>query len=177
MKNSCTVYNKSAGRVVYRLPELGVRRMFYPGEHKEFEVSELEKLVQTPGGRKLIYNYLLVDDREIVEYLINGRVEPEYWMKEEEIDSWMNTCSLDEFKDALDFAPEGTKDLIKSHAISLPLNDMSKRDALEKQLGFNVTKALELTADDKKNPKEEKPVRRVSTTSEDAPKRRVAISD
>lgn len=146
MKDKCIVYNKSAGRAVYKLPELGVRRMFYPGEHKEISVSELEKLVQTPGGRKLIYNYLLIDDKEIIEYLINGKVEPEYWLKEKDIDSWMQSCSLDEFKDALDFAPDGTKDLIKAHAVSLPLNDISKRDAIEKQLGFNVTKALELTA-------------------------------
>lgn len=46
MKDKCIVYNKSAGRAVYKLPELGVRRMFYPGEHKEISVSELEKLVQ-----------------------------------------------------------------------------------------------------------------------------------
>ena len=89
MKDKCIVYNKSAGRAVYKLPELGVRRMFYPGEHKEISVSELEKLVQTPGGRKLIYNYLLIDDKEIIEYLINGKVEPEYWLKEKDIDSWM----------------------------------------------------------------------------------------
>ena len=72
MKDKCIVYNKSAGRAVYKLPELGVRRMFYPGEHKEISVSELEKLVQTPGGRKLIYNYLFIDDNVFIEYLING---------------------------------------------------------------------------------------------------------
>lgn len=178
MKDKCIVYNKSAGRAVYKLPELGVRRMFYPGEHKEISVSELEKLVQTPGGRKLIYNYLLIDDKEIIEYLINGKVEPEYWLKEKDIDSWMQSCSLDEFKDALDFAPDGTKDLIKAHAVSLPLNDISKRDAIEKQLGFNVTKALELTADEGKNSKNEvKPVRRTSVASDDTPKRRVTISE
>lgn len=176
MKESCTVYNKSAGRVVYKLPEIGVRRVFYPQEHKNIAVSELEKLVQTPGGRKLVYNYLLVDDQEVIEYLINGKVEPEYWIKEEEIDNWMSTCTLDEFKDALDFAPAGTRDLIKAHSITLPLNDMAKRAALKNQLGFDVTKALELTQSDEEDKKEEvKPVRRVQTTG-DEPKRRVTIS-
>lgn len=178
MKDKCTVYNKSAGHVVYRLPELGLRRQFYPREaKKDISVNELEKLAQTPGGRKLILNYLMVDDKEILEYLINGRVEPEYWIKEEEIDNWMSTCSLDEFKDALDFAPEGTKDLIKAHAVSLPLNDMSKRAALKEQLGFDVNKALDLTIDEEKK-EEVKPTRRVQTTTEsDAPKRRVTISE
>lgn len=178
MKDSCTVYNKSAGRVVYKLPELGVRRTFYPGEKKrDISVNELEKLSQTPGGRKLILNYLLVDDVEILEYLINGKVEPEYWIKEEEIDRWMSTCSLDEFKDALDFAPEGTKDLIKSHAVSLPLNDMSKREALREQLSFDVTQALKLTADDEVKKDEVKPVRRVQTAEDNTSKRRVTISE
>lgn len=178
MKDKCTVYNKSAGHVVYKLPELGLRRQFYPREaKKDISVNELEKLAQTPGGRKLILNYLMVDDKEILEYLINGRVEPEYWIKEEEIDNWMSTCSLDEFKDALDFAPEGTKDLIKAHAVSLPLNDMSKRAALKEQLGFDVNKALDLTVDEEKK-EEVKPTRRVQTTTEsDAPKRRVTISE
>ena len=178
MKDKCTVYNKSAGHVVYRLPELGLRRQFYPREvKKDISVNELEKLAQTPGGRKLILNYLMVDDKEILEYLINGRVEPEYWIKEEEIDNWMSTCSLDEFKDALDFAPEGTKDLIKAHAVSLPLNDMSKRVALKEQLGFDVSKALDLTVDEEKK-EEVKPTRRVQTTTEsDAPKRRITISE
>ena len=35
MKDKCTVYNKSAGHVVYRLPELGLRRQFYPREAKK----------------------------------------------------------------------------------------------------------------------------------------------
>jgi len=55
----------------------------------------------------------------------------------------MDTCSLDEFKDALDFAPEGTKDLIKKYAVEKPLNDFSKREAIKDQLGFDVSKALE----------------------------------
>src|SRR5699024_3461011 len=123
MKDKCTVYNKSAGHVVYRLPELWLRRQFYPREaKKDISVNELEKLAQSHGGRKLILNYLMVDDKEILEYLINGRVEPEYWIKEEDINKWMSTCTLEEFQDALDFAPEGTKDLIKAHAVSLPLN-------------------------------------------------------
>ena len=69
---------------------------------------------------------------------------PEYWLTEDNIPTWMNTCSLDEFKDGLDFAPEGVKELIKDHAINMPLNDMSKRDAIKTMLGFDVTKAIEI---------------------------------
>lgn len=34
MKDKCTVTNKSAGSVVYSIPELGVRRVFYSKEKK-----------------------------------------------------------------------------------------------------------------------------------------------
>ena len=32
----CNVKNRSAGMVVYRIPEMGIRREFAPGETKEF---------------------------------------------------------------------------------------------------------------------------------------------
>ena len=70
------------------------------------------------------------------------KIEQEYFMKESEIDNWMQTCSIEEFQDALDFAPEGVKDLIKSHAVSLPLSDLRKCDAIKDQLHFNVLEAI-----------------------------------
>ena len=54
----------------------------------------------------------------------------------------MESCSIDEFKDALDFAPNGTKDLIKQYAVSKPLNDYDKREAIKAQLGLDVSKAI-----------------------------------
>lgn len=180
MNTECKVINKSAGRVVYKLPELGVRREFYPNEKKILSVKELESLSQTPGGRNLLYNYLLVDDKEIINYLINGKVEPEYWIREEEIDSWMQTCSLEAFKDALDFAPQGTKDLIKAHAVSMPLNDVAKRDAIREQLNFDVSAAIEhlKESNEGKDTPVEKTARRVQiNASEETPVRRVVIPE
>lgn len=143
MKEQCNVTNKSAGFVVYNIPELNVRREFSPNETKRLAVSELNSLSMMPGGKELLYNYLFVDDDEVIRYLINGDVVPEYYLTEAQIPSWMDTCSLDEFKDALDFAPNGTKDLIKKYAVSKPLNDFSKREAIKAQLGFDVTAAVE----------------------------------
>ena len=37
------VKNRSAGMVVYNLPELGIRREFAPGEAKKIAYSELAK--------------------------------------------------------------------------------------------------------------------------------------
>ena len=176
MDKMCKVTNRSAGRVIYNIPEDHIRREFYNKETKEIALSELEKLAQQPGGRKLIYNYLSIQDADTVGHLVNRPIEPEYWLTEDKISGWMNTCSLDEFKDALDFAPEGIKDLIKKYAVSLPLNDFAKRQAMFEQLGFNVTKAIENSGEEGEPAKTGKPAERRVIRNENAEtQRRVVI--
>jgi hypothetical protein len=46
------------------------------------------------------------------------------------------------FLDCLDFAPQGVIDLIKKYAVSLPLSDYNKRQALKQKTGFDVDVAL-----------------------------------
>lgn len=176
MDKMCKVTNRSAGRVIYNIPEDHIRREFYNKETKEIALSELEKLAQQPGGRKLIYNYLSIQDADAIGHLVNRPIEPEYWLTEDKIPEWMNTCSLDEFKDALDFAPEGIKDLLKKYAVSLPLNDFAKRQALFEQLGFNVTKAIENNGEEGEPIKIGKPAERRVIRNENAEtQRRVVI--
>ena len=50
--------------------------------------------------------------------------------------------SLDAFLDALDFAPIGVIDLIKTMSVQLPLTDLNKRRALKEKTGFDVDRAL-----------------------------------
>lgn len=137
------VTNRSAGPVIYSIPERHLRREFAVHETKELDESELAELAMVPGGRNLIYNFLLIQDQKVVQKILNVHEEPEYWLTEDKIPTWMTTCSLDEFKDALDFAPEGVKKLIMQYAVSIPLNDVSKREAIMDQLGFDVNKAIE----------------------------------
>lgn len=145
MKETCTVANKSTGRTGYTLKELNVRREFMPGEiKKNISVAELEALSQRPGGKNILLNYLQVQDLEVINYLLNGTPPVEYWLSEDKISEWMNSSSLAEFQDALDFAPEGTKDLIKKFAVSMPLADTNKLKAIKDQLGYDVLKAIEL---------------------------------
>ena len=54
----------------------------------------------------------------------------------------MDTCSLDEFKDALDFAPLGVIDLIQDLSVKLPISDIHKRQALKEKTGFDVDRAI-----------------------------------
>lgn len=163
MVKQCKVTNKSTGPSIYKLSS-GFRRELAAGETRMIDVSELYELVQVPGGRVMIENFLQVHDPEVLQYLLNGEVQQEYWLTKEKIPTWMETCSLDEFKDALDFAPIGTLDLIKDYAVKLPLNDYNKRQAIKDQLGFDVDTAVEaIKVDPATVPP--KPVRRVLKVS------------
>lgn len=138
-----SVTNRSNGSVVYRIPERHIRREFNRKETKRVPLQEIMEVAAQPGGRELIYNFLLIDSKDVVRDSLNLKEEPEYWLTEDMIaGDWMVTSTLDAFKDALDFAPEGVKALIKKYAVSKPLNDMAKRQALLDQLKFDVTKAI-----------------------------------
>lgn len=153
-----SVKNRSAGHVVYKIPETGARRMFAPGEEKKISLQELEQLTWQAGGRELIANYLQLSTSEATDEL-NIKTEPEYWMDEAQVKKLLETGSLDEFLDALDFAPEGVIDLIKDIAVKVRLNDYDKRTALKNKTGFDVTKALAHI--DEERAEEEAPVQEV----------------
>ena len=99
-------------------------------------------------------------------------------MSEGQIRELLLRGSLDAFLDALDFAPLGVIDLIKSMAVSLPLTDLNKRKALKEKTGFDVDSALRHLEEEKAEENEDRvvpsaPERRVKTdTAPAAPGRR-----
>lgn len=162
------VKNRSSSVVVYRIPETNLRREFAPGETKRIPFGELEKLTYQSGGRELLENFLQILEEEVTTDL-NVNREPEYNMSETQIRDLLLTGSLDAFLDALDFAPIGVIDLIKTMAVGLPLTDLNKRRALKEKTGFDVDSAL-------RHVEEEKIAEKPSTginTSGAAPTRRV----
>lgn len=161
------VKNRSASLAVYSIPEINVRREFAPGETKNITYGELEKLSYQPGGRTIMQNFLQIIDPEATGDLGINR-EPEYDLSEQQIVDLMTKGSLDAFLDCLDFAPVGVIDLIKKFSVSLPLNDIDKRDALKKKTGFDVTVALanmQKEKEDMDTPTVESRERRVKTES------------
>lgn len=177
-KKTVRVTNRSNSMVVYSIPELGVRREFTPREVKTIPVSELEALTYRPGGTYLIQNNLFIADEPTVEAM-PIHVEPEYYLDDAGVIKLLNnTNNLDEFLDALDFAPTGVIDLIKKYAVELPVNDSRKREAIKKKLGFDVNLAL-LHIQQAKEAEEadgveetETPVRRVQPKKESTTGRR-----
>ncbi len=149
MKKRINVKNRSAGNVVYTVPDLKVRRDFMPGEIKSIDPEELTQLSYTQGGRLLITQYLQILDVPAREE-INGPIEPEYNYGDEEVKDLILNKSLDSFLDALDFAPIGVIDLMKKYAVSLPMVDMNKMAAMKEKLGFDVRAAIDAVNAEKK---------------------------
>lgn len=164
------VTNRSNVKVVYSVPNLHVQREFAPGQTLTITYDELANLSYQPGGKVLMANYLLIKDPEDRDYK-NDTAEPEYYYTDEEVIKLLTEGSLDEFLDALDFAPIGVIDLIKKYSLELPLNDVAKREALLKKEKFNVTAMLENSKElDEKESEVQTKGRRVKKDVEEAPK-------
>lgn len=144
------VKNRSAGVATYKIPELGVRRTFSPGEVKKISAEELEKLTYRPGGMALLANFLQIMEPEAIAK-VGLNPQPEYFMSEQDIVKMMTTGSLDEFLDCLDFAPPGVIDLVKKLSVSLPLGDINKRKALKEKTGFDCDAALKHVMEEKED--------------------------
>ena len=136
------VTNRSASRVHYSVPELGVKsRDFQPGESKQISYAELEGLTYIPGGKELIRDYLLIKDAFARTEFV-GHTEPEYNMTSAEVKELILHGSQDEWLDALDFAPEGVIDLIKALAVELPLTDTRKMESFKQKKGTDLARMI-----------------------------------
>ena len=133
-----SVKNRSASTVIYSIPEMNnLRREFRPGEIKSVTGSELIQLSYRPGGRRIIENYLLINNEEVLDGL-NMEVEPEYKLDEAGVVKILKDGSEDQLIDCLNFAPEGVKDLVKAVALAMPLNDLNKCKIIKDMLGYDV---------------------------------------
>lgn len=141
MADLVVVENRAAGKIVYRIPDRGIRRELAPRQAIRVPKEEIEALSYTEGGLDLIRNHLLVKDEQILDDL-NIHREPEYYMNADNVAKLIKEGSLNEFKDALDFAPDGVVDMIKDLSVQIPLNDFSKRQALKEMTGFDVDAAI-----------------------------------
>ena len=174
------VKNRDSGTVGYTIPELGnLHRSFSKGETKEITMDELRKLSYISGGKVLLQNYLIVQNQDALKELLSDDVEPEYYYGEEEIKKLLLTGSNDQLLDCLEFAPEGVIGLVKDLAVSLKINDISKRNIILEKTGFNVTNAIAINEETIEGEGEQTKSSRRSAPvtvekSDEAPKRRVA---
>lgn len=156
------VRNRAEGSVGYIIPDLGnLNRQFTSNETKEIPFDELRKLSFVPGGRYLLDNCLIIEDKDALQELV-GDVEPEYFYTENDIKNLLLTGSMDAFLDFLDFAPQGGIDIAKDMAVKLQINDINKREAIKNKTGFDVTKAIEFNKETAEDAPQEEKVRRTT---------------
>jgi predicted transcriptional regulator len=178
-----SVKNRNNGTTVYKIPDKNIVRTFAPGETKQISLDELKELQWIPGGEYLLKNLLIVDNKVALDAL-NMKVEPEYFYTEDDIRKLLTGMdNMDEFLDFLDFATEGAIDIAKDIAVKERIPDSRKREALSAKTGFNIDSAInmdKLFEEEENKPEPEKKERRVKAVDakeEEAPKRRVAISE
>ena len=137
----CTVKNRSSSKVAYVIPEDGIRREFMPGEVKNIKFAELEKLSWQAGGNALMTHFLQIKKPEAISEL-GIHTEIEYDYSEDKIKEIIVSGSVDMFKDMIDFAPIGVRDLVKKFAVELPMESTPKIEYLKEKTGFDLQKAL-----------------------------------
>lgn len=151
------VQNLTASTVSYIIPETNnVRRFSGQQLRKDITAGELRSLYGTKGGRVLIEDYLGIKDRELAqEFNISTDVfDHEYSWTQKEVDEVLQTGSLDALKDALEFGPEGIKQLIIDRAIELRIPDNNKLAAIQEFTGRDVGNMIRLDTE-LEDPKEE----------------------
>lgn len=156
------VKNRSAGIVVYSIPEENIKRRFSPGETKRLPYEELLHLSYQAGGRELMANFLQIQSADLPASL-GIKTEPEYYMNEAQIVDLLKHGDLPTFLDCLDFAPEGVLELVKKFAVELPLTDYEKRQALKAKTGFDVDAAIANAGKEADAQIEEKKAKEVAT--------------
>ena len=141
----------------------GVHRILPPHASFKVKASELRELFYQRGGQELLHDYIRVGNKALAqEFGVDVDNTPEYnWGRKDVIDA-LNNPNIDILLDALDFAPDGIKQLIADVAVETEVADVNKRKAISDKLGIDVDAMItnkNLAAQEAKE-KEEKPTRR-----------------
>ena len=151
----------------------GVRRILPPHASFKVKAGELRELNYQLGGQELLQNYIRVENKALAqEFGVDVDNTPEYnWGRKEVIDC-LNNADIDVLLDALDFAPDGIKQLIADVAVEIEVTDTNKRKAIAEKLGYDVDAMINNKhMAEKKEDEEEgdkKPARRRAATKKTA---------
>jgi hypothetical protein len=180
-RNIVEVRNRNNGYTCYTLDD-GTSRVFTLNEIKKIDLEELRSLSMAAGGDYILKNYLMINDKNALEYL-DLNPEPEYFYTEKDIEDLLLNKDPDYLEDCLNFAPQGVIDLVKSMAVKLAVPDTRKRKLILEKTGFSVDNALHvnevLNEEEEEKKPEVKAERKVKRTEEDKsdakPARKIVI--
>ena len=151
------VVNRASGSLAYKIDTLRVARHWRkPGDYLNISIAELLELKTVKGGQSLLENYVIIEDEEALSVLFpDQELEPEYKYGVKEIEVLLYEADTEQLLDALDFAPKGVLDLIKSKSAEKLPNTTAKIEAINKKFKIDLNKVNEFYQE--KEIKEESP--------------------
>lgn len=141
-KDLVEVRNLVDHMVVYKLDELNRRVVFNPFETKKVSVDELRRLNYQHGGQILIHNYLSIQNQELRKEFGIDPTMVEYDWTLKDIDAALTSRPMDELLDALEFGPEGIKNMLVDRAVQLKIPDTNRRKAIQDIMGVDVNSMI-----------------------------------
>lgn len=171
------VQNLTAHRVGFSDEDTHRRFIFQGYEKKTIPAEILRRLNYSRGGAVLLREYLSVKNDELArEFGVDVEDIVEYNWTAEDVDRVLTTGTVDELLDALDFGPEGIKDLILERGRAIGVTDVNKVKAIKEKTGCDLSHVAEIEeALDEKQEKKE-PAKRRSSSSSTTTKRRTSTS-
>lgn len=106
-------------KVVYVIPELNRHVVFEPFQEKKIPASELRALNYSTGGEVLLHQYLCVLSKDMRKEFNIPEDQVEYDWKIEDIHRVLEDLDtpIEALEDALDFGPEGIRELLVDCAV------------------------------------------------------------
>jgi len=140
------VRNMVNHRVVYVIPEEHRRVVFEPFQERKIAAGELRRLNYTIGGEVLLHDYLCVKSVDMRAELNIPKDQIEYDWTLEDIKRVLTDLNspIEALQDALDFAPEGIREMIVDYAVTLKIPDSNRRRVISKMTGVNIDKMIEM---------------------------------
>lgn len=143
-KDVVEVRNLVDHMVVYKIDELNRRVVFNPFETKKVPVDELRRLNYQHGGRILLHNYLCIKDQELRQEFGVDPSMVEYDWTLRDVDAALTSRPMDELMDALEFGPDGIKELLIDRAVQLRIPDTNRRKAIQDITGVDINNMIQL---------------------------------
>lgn len=140
------VVNRTGGSLAYKIDTLRVTRHWpRPEDYLNISISELSELKTVPGGNYILKECLIIEDKEALNVLFPDiELEPEYNYGLKEVEALLYEADLAQLLDALDFAPKGVLELIKTKAAERLPNETAKIEAINKKFKIDLNKVNEL---------------------------------
>ncbi len=142
-----SIRNMVNHKVVYVLPDWNRKVVFEPFQERKIPAGELRALHYTTGGYNLLHDYLCVENADLRAEFEIPKDQIEYDWKLDDIKHLLldNNALIESLQDALDFAPEGIREMIIDYAVIWRIPDSNKRKVISQMTGIDIDKQIEFS--------------------------------